>query len=55
MLIMRLSLTEFANALGIVNKNIELLQQAQTTWDQVNLPSVGDQFTSFKNLVDIFA
>lgn len=55
MLTLRLAFVEFANALGIVNKSLEVLKQAQATWDQVNLPTVGDENTTFKNIVDIYA
>lgn len=55
MLTFKLSMTEFANALGIVNKNIQLLEQAQSTWSQVKLPHAGDQYASFKNIVDLYA
>ncbi len=55
MLTFRLALTEFANALGVVNKNIELLQEAQGTWSQVKLPNAGDKYASFKSIVDLYA
>lgn len=55
MLTMRLAFVEFSNALTVVNKNLELLEQAQSSWAQIKLPSTGDQYASFKNIVDLYA
>ena len=55
MLTLRLAFVEYSNALGIVNKSLELLEQAQSSWAQVKLPNAGDKYASFKNLVDFYA
>ena len=46
----------YYNAVGLlaVMDTLELLENAQREWANINLPSVTDDLRSFKRLVDIY-